>query len=71
MQYNHMPKFNLQIFTVVQFGFLVSRGRCLIYKRFLPKSYETCPHLWWQPLLIAMSVVHPNFQGELKDKFCL
>ena len=45
-------KFYLQMFTGVQCGFLVSRGRCPLYKRFRPKSYESCPHPWSQPLVV-------------------
>jgi len=42
----HKFKFYIQIFTRVRYGFLVSRGRCPISKRFHSKSYESCPHLW-------------------------
>jgi len=42
--------FYLPILTDVQRGSLVSRGRCQICKRFRPNSYESCPHLWSQPL---------------------
>jgi len=41
----YMFKFYLQIFSGVQYGFLVSRGRCPICKRCRTKSYETCPRL--------------------------
>ena len=64
----YMFKFYLQIFTGVQCGFLVSRGRCPIYKRFRPKSYESCPHPWSQPLLLSVPVVLPNLQDEVEQK---
>jgi hypothetical protein len=50
MQY--MCKFYLQIFTGVECAFLLSHGICRICKRFRPKSCESCPHLWSQPLVI-------------------
>ena len=59
------------MFTVVQFGLLVSCSRCLTYKRFRPKSNESCPHLCLQLLLSSVPVVLPNFQEELKNKFRL
>ena len=38
------------------------QGRCPICKRFCPKSYESCPHLWSQPLLLSVPVVLLNLQ---------
>jgi len=69
MQHNF--QFDLQIFTSVQCGFLVSRGRCLIYKRFRPKSYDSRPRQWSQPLLLSVPVVLPNLQEEVERKLCL
>jgi hypothetical protein len=63
MQY--MFKYSLQIFTAFQCGFLVSRGRCPICKRFRPRSYESCPHVRSQPLLLSVPVVLPNLQEEM------
>ena len=66
-----MFKFHLQIFTGVHCGFLMSRGRCANYKRFLPKSYESCLHLWSQQLLLFVPVVLPDLQEEVEQKICL
>jgi len=63
-----MFKFYLQVFTCVQRGFLVSRGRCDNCKRLRPKSYESCPHLWSQPLPLSVPVVLPNLQEEVEQK---
>ena len=65
MQY--MFRFYLQIFTALQCGFLVSRARCPIFKQFLPKSYEPCPHLWSQPLLLFVPVFLPNLQEAVEQ----
>jgi len=43
MQY--VFKFYVQKCTGVQLGFLAPHGRCPKFKRFRPKSYETCPQL--------------------------
>jgi len=67
VQYNF--KFYLQIFTGVQRGFLVSPGICLIYKRFRSKTYQSCPHLCSQPLLLSVPVVLPNLQEEMEQNF--
>jgi len=69
MQYKF--QFDLQIFTGVQCGFLVSRGVCVIYKRFLPKSYDSRPRQWSQPLLLSFPVVLPNLQEDVDQKLCL
>ena len=68
MQY--MFKFYLLIFTGVQCGFIVSRGRCPICRRFRPKSHESYPYLWSQPLLLSVSVVLPNLQDEVDQNLC-
>ena len=60
----YMFKFYLQIFTAVRCGLLVSRGRGPNCKRFRPKSYESCPHLRLQPLLLSVPVVIPNLLEE-------
>jgi len=60
-----MFKFYLQIFAGFQHGFLVSRGRCPLCKRFRPKSYESCPRFWSQTLLLPVTMVLPNLQEEL------
>ena len=59
-----MFSFYLQTFTVVQCGFLVSRSTCTNCKLLRPKSYESCPNLWSQPLLLLVLAVLPNFQEE-------
>ena len=59
-----MFKCYLQIFTAVQCGFLFSRGRCPIRKRFRPKSYESCPHLGSQPLLLSIARSSPKLGGR-------
>ena len=59
-----MFKFYLQIFTGVQFGFLVSRSRCPTCKQFRPRSYESCPHFWSPPLLLSVPVLLPKIAGR-------
>jgi hypothetical protein len=66
MQY--IFKFYLQIFTGVKYGFLMSRGTCPICKQFRPESYEACPHLWSQPLLLSVPLFLPNLQEDVKQK---
>ena len=66
-----MFKLYLQIFTGVQCGFLLSRGRCLICEPFLTKFYKSCPYLWSQPLLLPLHIFLPNSQKEVEQKRCL
>jgi hypothetical protein len=61
MQY--VFKLHLQIFTGAQCGILLSRGTCPTCTRFLPTTYDSCPLLWPQPLLLSVPVVRPNL-GE-------
>jgi hypothetical protein len=49
----------------------LSHGRCPICKRFCPKSYESCLHLWLQLLLLSVPVVLPNLQEEVGHILCL
>ena len=65
MQY--MSRFCLQIFTDVECGFLMSRGRCPICKRFRPKSFESYPHLWSQPLLLSVPIVLTHLQEDAEQ----
>ena len=69
MQY--VIRFYLQMFTGVHCGFLVSRGRYTTCKRFCPKSYESCLHLWSQLLLLSVSVNLPNLQEQAEQKLYL
>jgi len=62
-------KFNLQIFTRVQCGFLVSPSRCPICTLFRSTAYQSCPHLCSQPLLLSVPVVLPNLQEEVEQNF--
>ena len=66
-----MFKCYLYIFTAVQCGFLVSRGRCPNGKLFLSKSYKSCPHLWSQQILLSVPAILPNIQKEANQKLCL
>ena len=61
--------FYLQIFTGVQRGFLVSPGRCPICKWFRSRTYQSCPHLCSQPLLLSVPIVLPNLQEEMEQNF--
>ena len=49
-----MFKVYLQMFAAVECGFLVSRGRRPICKRFHPKSHKACSYLWSQPLPLSV-----------------
>jgi hypothetical protein len=62
-----MFHFRLQIFTDIECGFLMSRGRCPIRKRFRSKSYESYPHLWSHPLLLSVPVVLPDLQEDVEQ----
>jgi len=64
-------KFYLHVFTGVLCGLLMSRGRCPIFKLFLPKSYKSYTHLNSQPLLLSVSVVLPNLQEGVEQELCL
>ena len=59
-----MFKFYLQTFTGVQCGFLVSRGRCPICKRFRPKSFESCPTF----MVATPSVIRPRRSSKLAGR---
>ena len=65
----YLFKFNLEIFTGVQFGFLMSHSRCPICKWFHPKSYESCLHLRSQSLLLPVPVVLPKLQKVVEQNF--
>jgi hypothetical protein len=62
MQY--MFKFYLQIFTGVQCGFLSSRGRCPICKRFRGK-------VAWPPRSPDLTPLDFSVWGCVKDKVCV
>ena len=61
---------SLSLFTD-KFGFLVSRSRSPICKRFRSKSYESCRYLWSQSLLLSVPAFLPDLQEGVEQKLCL
>jgi hypothetical protein len=43
----------------------------LHYTEKIKMSYESCPQLWSQPLLLSVPVVLPNLQEEVEQKLRL